>query len=347
MIDALAHEVQFLDHLAPIWKALPLSVRGQFLVGPSLRQHATQLQIHATDSPRPPSVPLYPQPRHDGPVLLVASYGDTKVGRRLGYGPFVFAEHGAGQSYLGDPAWSQPAVASSYPGGPDRSDTALFLVPNDHAATRWRKAYPGARVAVVGSPRLDTLPPYIDDGGEPIVAISFHFEAPRSLGPEANTALGEYLEVLPDLAARFRMIGHAHPKADWPQRMERIYARAGIPFVASFDDVCRRAAVYVCDNSSTIFEFAATDRPVVVLNSRWYRRHIHHGLRFWDAATVGVQVDRAADLPDAIAYALTDPPEQRRARETALKVVYRHRHGAAQRAAAAITEWLQVREAAA
>jgi hypothetical protein len=60
--------------------------------------------------------------------------------------------------------------------------------------------------------------------------------------------------------------------------------------VASLREVQRRAAVYVCDNSSSMYEFAATGRPVVVLDlpegrikGIGYRRNINHGLRFWDA----------------------------------------------------------------
>ena len=105
----------------------------------------------------------------------MASYGDIKVGRRLGYGPFAFIEHGAGQSYLG--AGPQPAIASSYPGGPDREDVGLFLVPNAQAGVRWREKYPQARVVLVGSPRLADLPSR-EPGPAPVVCTSFHWQTP-------------------------------------------------------------------------------------------------------------------------------------------------------------------------
>lgn len=345
-IDALAHEVQFLDHLAPVWNALSDVSRGTFMVEPRLVTRAAQLGIAAEPSPRPPRVPAYPPPRTDGEPLLVASYGDIKVGRRLGFGPFAFIEHGAGQSYAGDPRWVQQGISGSYAGGPDRADVELFMVPNSHAAERWRSAYPDARVELVGSPRIDSLPRR-EPGPGPVVAISFHFQAPMSLGPEAQTALGEYRPVLADLAARFTTIGHAHPKADWPAQMERVYRKVGIPFVAAFDDVCRQADLYICDNSSTIFEFASTGRPVVVLNSKFYRREIEHGLRFWTAATVGMQVDRPEDLIATIEAALSDPVSQQRAREAALNIAYQPRTNGAAYAATAITDWLASRQEAA
>lgn len=341
MIDAVCCEPQFVDHAAPVWHALPASARGRFLVSEALVSRAQALGIDASPIPaeriRASSAPPRANPG-DGPIGFVVSIGDTKVARRLGYRRFAFMEHGAGQAYIGDrgPTSRHP----SYAGGADREDVGLFLVPNEYAASLWRRAYPGASVEVVGCPKLDTLPDRVSGDG-PVVAISFHW--PAQISPEAGTALGHYLATLPELAREFRVIGHAHPKADWPSRMTRTYARAGIPFVADFADVCRQADVYVCDNSSTLFEFAATGRPVVVLNTPQYRRGVHHGLRFWEAASVGVQVDHPRDLPDAIRRALADAPEQRAAREAALDLVYAYRSGAAERAADAITAWLGAR----
>ena len=340
MIDALSMERQFTEHLAPVWHALP--ERGRFLVDPSLVEHAASLGIDAVASPRPVPFPAYPAPRTDGPPLLVASYGDVKVGRRLGYGPFAFIEHGAGQTYNGDRA-RRADRSGSYAGGGDRDDNELVLVPNQHAAEAWRSAYPQARVEIVGSPRLDSLPDR-EPGPGPVVAVSFHWPA-SSVSPEAGNALGEFAPVLEELAQRFHVIGHAHPKGDWPVRMARLYRRWGIEFVADFAEVCRRADVYVCDNSTTLYEFAATSRPVVVMNARAYRKRVEHGVRFWEAADVGIQVDEPAFLGDAIAEAVLDPPMRREARERALGIVYAYRSGGALRAADAIVSWLRERGA--
>ena len=336
-LDALAYEVQFLDHLAPVWHALP--DRGRFIVDPSLVARAASLGIEAEPVPRPQVMRGKPIPPNPGwNPALVASYGDTKEARRLGYGPLAFLEHGIGQSY-----GQGPRANGSYSGGPDRSDTELFLVPGEDPASKWRQAYPGARVEVVGCPRLDDLPRRVPDD-QTTVAVSFHWPAPISVSGYAGTALGYFSAALPGLAQRFHVIGHAHPKGDWPARMEREYRRAGIEFVRDFDEVCRRADVYVCDNSSTIYEFAATGRPVVLMNANHWQRGPELGLRFWAASHVGVNVDRAADLGDAVAEALADSPEQQWAREDALALVYGHRTGAADRAARAIEDWLRSRQ---
>ncbi len=329
-MDALAFEPQFLDHLAPVWHAL--GQPGTFLVDPSLVERARAKGIAAVAQPRPRHEVAYPPPRFDGPEALVASYGDIKEARRLGYGPFAFLEHGAGQTYDGQPN-------GSYSGGPDRADNGLILVPHQRVGDIWQRAYPNARIAVVGCPKLDSLP-LRDGGGPPTVAISFHWRAPLSVSGYAGNALGDFLPILPELAKRYEVIGHAHPKGDWPDQLQRLYQRAGIRFVREFEDVCRQADVYVCDNSSTIFEFAATGRPVVLLNAKvWSRKH-DIGLRFWDAADVGINVWPQDDLFTAIDEALADPPERQIAREAALAKVYGLRTNGAAAAATAINDWL-------
>jgi hypothetical protein len=79
---------------------------------------------------------------------------------------------------------------------------------------------------------------------------------------------------------------------------------------------------------------------VVVLNGPLMRRRVHHGLRLWPAASVGIQVDHPDELGAAIEAALADGPELRAGREAALALVYAHRGGAAQAAAAALEGWL-------
>lgn len=216
-------------------------------------------------------------------VALVASYADLVKARRDRHRKIVLMQHGIGQSYSD----TNPA----YPGGRDNGDVGLFLVPNEHAAGRWQAAYPAARVEVVGSPRLDDLPQRVPDGTT-TVAVTFHW---RNGGHEKANAFAYYRGAIELLAARYHVIGHGHPRAS---RLPRFWAKSGIEYVPDFDEVCRRADVLVFDNTSAGFEFAATGRPTVVMNAPAYRKHVHHGLRYWDAADVGIQVDDPCDLEE-------------------------------------------------
>lgn len=326
MLDFFATEPHFADHLKPVWDALPRKARGQFVTQRPLVDH-----VRAMGLPGEATADI--DPTHP---CLVASFGDLRRARKLGYRRFAYLEHGAGQSYAGDP---DTAHRTGYAGGRDHEDVELFLVPGEYPAERWRRAYPYATVAVVGSAKVDALPRLQHDQG--IVAVGFHWQC--GVAPETRTAFGYYRPVLYDLSQRFKVIGHGHPRGAtnepfWPQA----YKRLRIEYVPTFAEVCRRASVYVCDNSSTLFEFAATGRPVVVLNAPFYRKSVRHGGRFWDWATVGPQVDDPQSLGNAVdlAQTLREGPGAKE-RERVVDLVYAHRGDAAARTVAAITAWLQ------
>lgn len=259
-------------------------------------------------------------------VALVAGYGDVVAAKRARHRRIVLMQHGAGQSY----STNHP----NYPGGRGNDAVGLFLTPNEHSADRWRRAYPSAPVVAVGCPKLDTLPTRSPKRPYPVVAITFHFDL--HLYPETQSALAWYLPALRELAQRFTVIGTSHPRRD----MRQIYESRGIEYVPDFREVCRRADVLAFDNTSAGFEFAATGRPVVVMDAPWYRREVAPGLRFWDAADVGIRVDVPEALIPAIERALSLRADDVGRREIALDTVYAYRHGAAQRAADAINEWI-------
>lgn len=299
MIDLLATQPHYRDHLQPVWDALPDALRG----GLGARR---------------------------GTAVIVAAGQDLVRARALGYTRIAYLEHGIGQSY----ATGHPA----YPGGRGRDAVGLFLSPNETAAGMDRAAYPRARVEVIGCPKLDTLPRQV--GSRRVVCISFHWSS--NLAPETISAMPYYRPVLAELARSFEVIGHAHHRKAGMMRRE--YDKLGIEWVPDFRQVCERAAVYVCDNSSTIYEFASTGRPVVLLNAPWFRRDVELGLRFWAAADVGRQVDDPTQLVSTVGAALTSGDHESE-REAALELVYASRSGAAKRAAAAIVDWLGAREA--
>lgn len=326
-VDFRASEPQFVDHLAPVYLALPPSERGSFIVPAKLLERAARRGVLEATT----------ELGDRGRPIVIASHGDQRRARDAGRTIIARMEHGAGQSYPGD---RRSVGHPSYAGGVACDIVSLFLTPNEYSARLWREAYPDATVAVVGSPKLDQIPERTVSR-ETTIAVSFHFDG--LLVQETRATFGTFRPVLAGLAERFRVIGHGHPR--FIAELANYYRRLGIEVVPDFADVMARADLYVCDNSSTIFE-AATRIPVVVLNeaegriaNRGFRRSVHHGLRFWEAATVGIQVDRPELLGDAIAAALDDPAEQRAARETALDLVYAYRTGAPDRAATAIGSW--------
>lgn len=305
MIDALSSAPHYRAHLLPLWEALPPEVRGE------------RFDLDAGGRPR--------GPRPDASrAVLVASGRDMGHAFNNGYRRIALMEHGIGQSYVDMPN-------GGYPGGAGRGVVGLFLSPNETAASHDRAAYPKARVEVIGDPVLDTLPRGHGDGRT--VAISFHWNWTRL--PELTSAAPHYLSAFRPLMERFTVLGHGHPRMI--DRLLTTYRQLGIEVVRSFDEVCRRADLYACDNSSSIYEFAATGRPVVVLNAPWYRREVSHGLRFWDAADVGRQVDEPNELVEAIEWSLSEPRPS--STDAALRLAYSHTSGAAQRGASILADW--------
>lgn len=310
-VDFACGWTHFIDHLAPVWKAM--RNRGRFCVPDGLADYARACGVDAS--------PMSALPASSGPIA-VASYGDlrplAKAGRHL-----ILFEHGAGFTF----GISHP----SYAGGlRERAYVSLFACTNDWVERADAAAIPGCRTVVVGCPKLDALTALpAPENPDPVVAVSFHWEC--RVAPETRSAFPHYRDALPELARRFKVIGHAHPRNAAQMREE--FTALGIEFVDDFAEVCKRADVYANDASSTLYEFAALGRPVVVLNAPWYRRKANLGLRFWDCEDVGVCVDEPGDLVAAIEYALADPGSQVRSRELAVDFVYPHIGRAAVKAA--------------
>lgn len=325
VLDARAQHVAYIEHLAPVWAEL--SRRAPELVGHLYAAPAALAYAEATGLPNVRAIAEDERtPTRPGPVL-VASFHDYRLSAGR---PVIMLEHGAGQTYGNR--------HSSYAGGRARERVRLHLAPNEQNATAHRARYPTTPVEVIGCPKLDAYhdrPPKPRDD-PPTVALSFHWRC--GVAPESGSAWDHFAGVLTDLAAAtdIHIIGHGHPGII--DELIPHYEASGIEPVRAFSDVLERADVYAVDNSSTLFEFAAaTGRPVVVINAPSYRRHVHHGLRFWEAATIGPQANEPHELLPAIRRALEDRPQDLEERAAALNVAYAHLDGrASERATMAI-----------
>ena len=252
--------------------------------------------------------------------------------------PLVYVEHGAGQTY------NDPRLAGhgSYPGGAELDRVRLFVCPNDHVADEWLATYPDCRTVVVGCPFMDRWhgSRELPSNDPPVVAVTGHWD--MSTIPETRSAWPHYDRALERLAAddRWTILGHGHPRL-WGA-IRRRWQELGVDHTPNLGDAFDRADLLIGDNTSAMFEFASLDRPVVVVNAPWYRRGVHHGLRFWDYPP-GLQTDLPSQLAPTVARALTDPPEGAWLRRRAVGRVYAHTDGrASQRAAEAIQGVLTV-----
>ncbi len=330
-VDFVALAPHYIDHLAPVYEALSASERGCFHTSRGLRAYATQRRVFARGCGNRRR--LIDKLRAGRGPIVTAGYGDLRLANASGR-PQIFFNHGAGFRYSGD----FPGYCGSSAG---RDRVTLFLEPSETSAAWSRRACPGASAVAVGCPKLDAWHVRAREGWikprgrVPTIAVSFHHDAGPV--PEMRSAFPHYRESLGALAREMNVVGHAHPK--WGSALRPLFDRFGIRYEPTFERVLEIADVYACDTSSTIYEFASTDRPVVLLNAPWYRRSwIHPGNpRFWEHADVGLQCDEPGDLVEVIRAALEDPEPVGARRREAVRAVYAAIDGtAAERAAEAI-----------
>jgi hypothetical protein len=315
-----ASEIHYLRHMFPLWNKLDPGLRGDVMLFDRVKPAADALSLKNTD-----------YRRHSDRAVLVAGWRDARWANN--HGRVVLMEHGCGQTYLDG--------GSYYAGGPNREFIDLFLCPNSHAATANRTAYPDTPCEVVGSPAMDYWHRLADGWDQSIhldVGLSFHWQ-PKGGVDEMGSALSYYARILKELNEAFdeRVVGHAHPRID--RSAQAIYRASGIPW-RTLQQIYSGCGVFCVDNSSVLYEFASLGKPVVVLNAPYMRRDVHHGLRFWEYADVGVQCDSPDNLKLAIEVAMIDPPEIRKRREEISEWLYPWRGVASHRAAQVLTTHL-------
>lgn len=320
-LDVYASLTHYRDHLRAVWEAC--GAEGTWW-------------SHFGDDETEMIPDRWPDP---AVPVLVASFADAlKVRGR----PIIHVEHGAGQTYAGDP---DGAHHPSYAGGMNMPEgVILYLTPAERGAARWRDRYPTVPAVAVGCPKLDpwhkgrnSFPGEVTSRG-PVVAFTFHWDC--RLVPETRTALWHYDDHLADIvtvlrALGFGVLGTEHPR--WGGRLLNRWAELGVPCTADWHQVFALADVLVADNTSLLYEFASLDKPVVCLNAPWYRRSVEHGLRFWSAVP-GEQVDNPVEVMSAVERAHDDHAPLRAMRHRAVAAAYKYTDGkAAERAAAAIS----------
>lgn len=310
-IDVVASLPHYMDHMLPIFEALPERLKG--------RVHPLRERVHA---------PLF---NH---LALVAGWPD--VTQLEGRCKMIYVEHGAGQGYGGDPksAWL-PGYSTS--GGAHHPNGVIgYIAPSHEVAARYRRK----PAVAVGCPKMDRWydTPRLTT---PSVCIAWHWDAGR-VSPEARSAYEHYRAALPQMVQAIHeenvaAYAHAHPR--WGNTLDRDFYQAGFDAVLSTDrEVFQQCSVLAMDNSSLMYEFASLDRPVVALNAPWYRRDVHHGLRFWSHIP-GFEADDPAQAITLIREGIVNPGFGAELRRDAVEHAYAFTDGrASERAARWITQ---------
>jgi hypothetical protein len=226
--------------------------------------------------------------------IFVMCYGNVS---RVDVGvPIIIGEHGAGQTY----DTSHIAYAR---GIPKSLNVKYFLAVNKHCYDNFKKNNPTLKSYIVGCPKLDKWKDkYKVNKENPLIVFSWHWLS-RSI-PEAYGGFMYWSPALKELKESYNIAIHGHPSVQ--DRVIPFTQANDIRFIKKFEDVVEQADIYAVDNSSTLFEFAAINKPVIVLNNPWFRRDVEHGMRFWEYADIGVQCNDVSDLSKSIDKAIRD-----------------------------------------
>lgn len=250
-IHAIATLRQYQRHVDAVWKHLSPDLQGEMRT-----EQGASTRGWPTDD-----------------LVMIGGFYDMD---RCPQNRMIYVEHGAGQSYDGDElSRANPA----YHGSTHPDEVVAYISPNSRVAASW-----GRPAFVAGCPALDDInrEPWLARSHN-TVAITFHWDC-RRVCEEARSAKHFWMEHLHVIVSElrnqwFNVIGTWHPRDTYGRG---VWEQLGVETVADPDEVLRRADLLIADNTSLQYEAAKLGIPQLVLNAPWYRRDVHHGLRFWD-----------------------------------------------------------------
>jgi len=320
MIIFVASEKHYLEHLIPTFLALPEEYQGKFYInGVELCNLGESKGIPGNKivffdlarvdplDPRNSEIrrPLV-LPKGPGYIFTSAIIDAQRVHEQEPLKKIILCEHGCGQIYdHGSP---------SYAGGLDRGWLTLCIVPGERPWEKQKRVYPDVPCIKTGCPKLDTFADYVKPDkilqfNNMVVGVSTHYtNAPISEMDSAFLYFWNQIESLVKAHPKTHFIGHTHPRVKgglpWEKWNELKALCPNVRTTHDFDEIMQEADLYIIDQSSTAYEFAALDKPVLFLNSPHFRKHINHGMRFWEFANIGVQCNYEDSLEEKMVEAL-------------------------------------------
>lgn len=297
-VDFLARSPYLVPHLVPIWDKLDPSERGVFYANGAEVENALAMEIDNR------FLVAYQDGGDcgDNPIVT-AAYGDAV--RAADYNtqrPVVLMEHGIGLTF-GKAAYAD--------GLGQREKLSLMPVQSEYVLRKVHPEIAHKPHPVVGMPKMDAWAREFDKPHimpkTPTLVIAFHHGDKNSRPGETGSAWEHYIDILPILARKYKLMVHFHPTSG--PLIREACARLGLEVVQNFKSVLKLADVFINDASSTAYEFCVTGKPVILLNAPWFNRKSRYGIRFWDYADIGEQVDEPDRLDAAIQNVIRYPEQ--------------------------------------
>jgi hypothetical protein len=297
-IQFFASHQHYYDHMLPVYNGLHHKQRGKLIVHERVKSHkgksyhSSLAMSNALDKSLP---------------VMVAGHSDMIVVNKF-CDRVVYMEHGIGLNY------TKPN--SGLCDSSNREGVVLILSPNEKSYCLSKAANPEVKNYIIGMPLMDNLftldkPEYPNR-----ICFSFHFDT--AVFHFMRSSVTYYRDEIVNLYRNgYDVVIHAHPRAQ--KNIFAWFVQNGIPperMIRDFRRAVEESYLYVCDNSSTIFMFAAVPyRRVVLLNRpSWiesFQRRDKINFRFWQYSGIGKNIFTSKDLRQAIDAELKRDPDMR------------------------------------
>lgn len=315
MIIFIAERQQYLDHIIPIYNNY---IGSKLIMIDKELIHSIDKYIEFNWEDERSMCEIYDRIDERPSMFFVAAHSTLRLASVMDVSVgCIYMDHGCGQTLdIDHHFWSRINSKS-----PFVNTMQIFAAPNKIVMETTENNNPNVVSVLCGTPKMDKYhnvnmrEKTIADG---LVVFSWHWECKAC--PETLGGFEYWKERVAIASERFNVAIHGHPRVQ--DKTRRFAMDNEIEFIRDFDEVMDRAYLYVCDMSSTIYEFAATDRPVLVLNNPWFRREVNHGMRFWEFSDVGVQCNNKSDLDYCIDAALCDMDQFSSRRREISKTMY-------------------------
>ncbi|HND47902.1 MAG TPA: hypothetical protein PLL95_05035 [Anaerolineales bacterium] len=329
-IDFLARQPYFVDHLLPIYLALPSHLQGDFYaMGATVRNRLVG-KVPAQN------IRDYVDDGECGHMPIVtAAYGDAvRASTADPIRRVILIEHGVGLTF-GKAAYAD--------GAGQRNRFALIPVQNQFVFNKVHPEVKHIPHPIVGVPKLDKWKGYkkVAPKDKPLIVFAFHHGDKHSRPAEVGSAWEHYYEHLPILAKSHNIAVHHHPSSGGTRQVfTDLIRQHGIREILEFDEVMSSADVLINDCGSASYEFTVTGKPVILLNAPWFDPKREWGIRFWSYADTGIQVNNPGELHGAILDTLALDP-RRLQRERAVRDLFPHFGNSVNKIVQEITDFLE------
>lgn len=223
--------------------------------------------------------------------FITFGYGDyiKLLGYNIPGDRIIYAEHGVCEFYWEDetkvPVSGWGSITFSEVDKP-----LIHLAPNQRACDIFSRSH---RSVVTGVYETDWIKDWkFNRNKVPIVCLSSHWNQRGNV--YTSSYFDHYFNKIRTAVCKrlgWELVLHGHPRNSGKLKY-RAYSE-NLRWIKDFKEVVETCDIYICDNSSSIFSFASSHKPVILLNPPNVTMDTtpSFNFRFWEHADIGIHIN--------------------------------------------------------